>query len=144
MRFYSTSSALSKPPLLAFHGSETSLSRRQHSSFCVLMTIGGSVQFGLAMGSDVRSEAQSHRRPNDKDRIAEGRQSESARQAVYSKRCYTVEPTVQHWSIDQTGRVPFPPIYLIPILPELSCNISLKTSRNPGTFRTLLDYSGSF
>ena len=48
------------------------------------------------------------------------------------------------WSMDQTGRVPFTPIYLIPILPELSGNIPLETSRNPGTFRTLLDYSGSF
>ena len=99
------------------------------------------VQFGRVIGSDVRSEAQSHRRPRDKDRIAEGMQSESARQAVYSKRCYIVEPTVQRWMIDQTGRVPFLPIYLTPTLRELSSNISLETSRKT---RNLPDTSRLF
>ena len=63
----------------------------------------------------------------------------------YAQRGVTLQkPTVQRWSDDQTGRVPFTPIYLIPILPEVSGNISLETSRNPRTFRTLLDCSGSF
>ena len=63
----------------------------------------------------------------------------------YTQRSITLrEPTVQCWSEDQIGRVPFTPIYLIPISPELSGNILLETSRNPGTFWTLLDYSGSF
>ena len=102
------------------------------------------VRLCCAMGSNVRSIVQSHKRPCDKNRIAEGRQSESARQAVYAKRCYTAESTVQRWSVDQTGRVPFTPIYLIPISPELSGNILLETSRTSRNFRTILDCSGSF
>ena len=36
-------------------------------------------------------------------------------QAVCQRRCYTAGTFSQHWSNDQIGRVPFIPIYLIPI-----------------------------
>ena len=50
----------------------------------------------------------------------------------YSQRGVTLQnPLYNSGRIDQTGRVPFTPIYLIPIPPELSGNIPLETSRNP-------------
>ena len=95
------------------------------------------VRLCRAIGSHVGSNAQSHKRLCDTIGSRKG-----GSQRVHSKQ-YVGQDVLhsrthsQHWSIDQTGRVPSIPIYLIPTLPELSSNI---LSRN---FRTILVYSGS-
>ena len=122
------------------------LSRHRHSSFHVSMTTGGSVCRPIWLcnwqrrleWSTITQTPLRQRQDRGREAVRECTPSSILKEVLHRRTHCT---TLGNRS-DRSSTVP--PIYLIPILLELSGNISLETSRNPGTFRTLLDYSGSF
>ena len=115
--------------------------------FCVSMTTGGSVCRPDWSRNWQRRSEWKHNHTNAL--ATKTRSRKGGNQRVHAKQYTQRGVTLQNplYNADRsirTGRVPFTPIYLIPTLLELSGNIPLETSKNPGTFRTLLDYSGSF
>ena len=145
-RFCCTSLALSKQPLLSFLGSETKLSRRRHSS---LSRLDDNRRQRLSSGFVARSAATFGVGRNHTDAFAT--EQDRGREAVEECTPSSILKKVLHyWNlcttlVGRSDRSSTVHSYISDThSPELSSNISLETSRNPGTFRTLLDYSGQF
>ena len=102
------------------------------------------VRLCRAISSNVRSNAQSHKRLCDTTGSWKGAIRECTPSTMPVNRCYTVEPTHNTGrSIIQAEYRPFLYIWN-PLFRNFPVTSSLETSRTSRNFRTILVYSGSF